>query len=72
MNIKPELLLETWELMTEFVPTAKKEDAVNKLIKIFEDYDLDTEELASIRGEDHALDAAIDALIGESEHEEDY
>lgn len=54
------------------MPTSKKEDVANKLVKIFSDRGLDQDEFESIRGEDHHLDTAIDHFREADADTDDY
>jgi hypothetical protein len=53
-------MLDVWELVMEHIPSSKREDVANKMIKIFADKGLDQDDFESIRGEDNHLDSAID------------
>jgi hypothetical protein len=74
MELNGALVLEFWEVMVEYLPSSKKEDVANRLVKIFADKGLDSNEFESIRGEDSHLDAAIDNVLerGDDEYEYDY
>lgn len=74
MELNGALVLEFWEVMVEYLPSSKKEDVANRLVKIFADKGLDSSEFESIRGEDSHLDAAIDNVLerGDDEYEYDY
>lgn len=73
MTISTTMILDIWELLSEYVPTAKKEDAANKLLIILDNYSVDSRDLQSIHGEDPHLDAAIKHLYGhDDEIEEEY
>jgi len=54
------IILDVWEVLNENLPTNKKEDAANKLIKVFSDHAFDLDDLEQVRGEDHYLDLALD------------
>ncbi len=74
MELSGGLVLEFWEVMVEYLPSGKKEDVANRLVKIFADKGLDSNEFESIRGEDSYLDAAIDNVLerGDDDYEYDY
>jgi hypothetical protein len=63
MEVSSSLILEVWELISEYLQTSKKEDVANKLIKIFADKGMESEDFESIRGEDNYLDTAIDNFL---------
>lgn len=72
MELSGSLVLEFWEVMVEYLPSGKKEDAANRLVKIFADKGLDTQEFESIRGEDSYLDTAIDNILERSDDEYEF
>lgn len=74
MELNGALVLEFWEFLVEYLPSSKKEDVANKLVKIFADKGMDSHEFESIRGEDSYLDAAIDNVLekNEDDYEFDY
>ncbi len=60
MNNNSELVLELWENLKDASPPAKREDALNKMLKILENFGIDLEEVgAELHGEDKMLDAAL-------------
>ena len=69
-NMDTSIVLDIWEILNEYLPTSKKEDAANKLIKVFSDHSFDADDLESIRGEDSYLDLALDHFIEEDEVED--
>jgi len=70
MELNPSLVLDVWELVSEYLPTNRKEDVANKMVKIFADKGLDQDDFYSIKGEDNHLDLAIDNFH-EGDHDED-
>lgn len=74
MELNGTLVLDCWEIIVEYLPTAKKEDVANRLVKIFADKGLDSNEFESIRGEDSYIDTAIDNVLdrGDDDYEYDY
>jgi len=70
MELTAGLMLDVWELVSEYLPTNRKEDVANKMIKIFADKGVDQDDFESIRGEDGHLDTAIDNF-SESDRDED-
>jgi hypothetical protein len=73
MEVNATLILDVWELISECLPTNKKEDVAIKLIKIFIDKGFEQDDLESIKGEDLYLDSAIDSFNeGEFEESDDY
>ncbi len=70
MEINASLVIDIWELIVEYLPTNRKEDIANKMIKLFLNTGLDEDDFESIRGEDSYLDDAIDKFC-ESNNDED-
>ena len=64
------IVLDVWEVLNEYLPTNKKEDAANKLIKVFSDHAFDIDDLEQVRGEDTYLDMALDHFA-ETDPDED-
>lgn len=71
MDVNGTVVLDLWELLVEYIPTAKKEDVANKIIMMFADAGLDENDFNTIRGEDNHLDSAIDNYFGDSVFEEE-
>ena len=63
MDLVASAVLDIWEVICEYIPTNRKEDVANKMVKIFADKGLDPDDFESIRGEDTYLDTAIDNFI---------
>lgn len=72
MDLNGALILEFWEVMVEYLPSGKKEDAANRLVKIFADKGMDTDEFQSIKGEDSYLDSAIDNMLDRSDDDYEF
>lgn len=60
MEVNAGAVLEIWELVSEYLPTNRKEDVANKIIKIFADKGVDQDDFDQIIGEDNYLDTAIE------------
>jgi hypothetical protein len=75
MEVNASLILDVWELFGEYLPTNRREDIANKLIKIFADKGVEQDDLEAIKGEDNYLDTAIDnfrEIDHDDEDEYDY
>ena len=72
MDLVASVVLDIWELVIEYIPSSRKEDVANKMIKIFADKGLDEDDFKSIKGEDTYLDAAIDNFCETSDDDYDY
>ena len=70
MEVNAGLVLEIWELVSEYLPANRKEDVANKMVKLFADTGLDEDDFESIKGEDGHLDTAIDNFH-EGDNDED-
>lgn len=62
METNGAVVLEIWELIVEHLPSAKREEVANKVVKIFSDYGVEQADFESVKGEDSHLDAAIDNI----------
>lgn len=71
MDITVAGLLELWDLFSDYVPTAKKNDVAVKFIKTLVDQDMDITDLEELRGEDDHLDHALDTFSGGADLDED-
>lgn len=67
MDSDSKLILEAWEAVRESIPAARREDAVHKLLKVFEEYGIDID-AGELEGEDTHLDAALES---HREHRDD-
>ena len=72
MELVASVVLDIWELISEYIPSSRKEDVANKMIKIFADKGLDEDDFKSIKGEDNYLDAAIDNFCEPENDDFDY
>ena len=70
MTIESSLVLEIWEILNEYLPNSKKEEAAVKLLLVFENYSLERRDFETIRGEDNYIDAAIDSIYDEEESDD--
>jgi len=72
MEVDSKLVAELWETVKDLIPAAKREDVALSFLEVFQDHDVEIEDLDELRGADDDLDAAIDELYGDSEeYEED-
>jgi len=62
MEITTSSVLEIWDMFSEFLPPAKRNDMAVKFIKSFIDQDVDLDDLDELKGEDIHLDHALDTL----------
>lgn len=74
MDSDSKLIVEVWDTVRDLIPSARREDAVLKLLKVFEEYGVDVSADA-LEGEDSYLDAALENYRehkDEDEESEDY
>lgn len=72
IEIPSEALLEVWEMVSDNVPSSKKNDMAMRFLKIFTDHDVDLDDLSDLKGEDEHIDHAFDQLEGDSEDFDDF
>ena len=71
MEVNASLVLDIWELVSEYLPANRKEDVANKMVKLFSDTGLDEDDFEAIKGEDNYLDAAIDNFHEDDQDEDE-
>lgn len=74
MDSDSKLIVEVWDTVRDLIPSARREDAVLKLLKVFEEYGVEVSAEA-LEGEDAHLDAALENYRehkDEDEESEDY
>lgn len=75
MDLTNELLMELWDLYKHNVGPTKKEIVAEQLVKLFEEYGADPEDMMELKGEDRHLDIAFNNLYEDEEEfldDEDY
>ena len=71
MSSESELILEVWETFRDTLPAGKREDAVIRLLKVFENHGYDID-VGLLEGTDQYLDEALQAYSdGENPHDDD-
>lgn len=71
MNSDTKLILESWEAVKDSIPAARREDAVHKLLKVFEEYGIDID-AGELQGEDPHLDSALESYQDHSDNDDDH
>jgi hypothetical protein len=72
MEINDRTILEIWELFSDYIQPAKRNDVAVKFLKIFlESDDVGIEDLLDLREEDENLDYALDELGSDHEGYDD-
>ena len=62
MDIAESTVLEIWDLFSDLVPAAKRNEVAVKFLRVFVDQDISLADLDDARGEDEYLDHAFDEL----------
>jgi hypothetical protein len=70
MNSESRLVLEVWEATRDFIPSGKRSDVAQTLLRSFEEFGIDPGEFGDLKGEDKNLDEAFDTLYGDEDHAE--
>ena len=60
MDITSESVLEMWEMFSEHLPPAKRDQIATRFIKILLDQEISIADFENIRGEDEHLDSAFE------------
>jgi hypothetical protein len=71
MEISAMSLLEIWDLFSDHIPPARKNDAAIKFLEILLDNEIDLDDLEDLRGEDDTIDVALDHLNNTSLQDEE-
>ena len=72
MEINDRIILEIWEMFSDYVQPGKRNDVAVKFLKIFlESEDISIDDLEELREEDEHLDYALDELTSDHEDYED-
>jgi hypothetical protein len=72
MEIDAKIIAELWETVKDLIPAGKRDDVALEFISVFEDNDVEIQDLDALRGADDSLDSAIDELYGDVDVDEDY
>jgi hypothetical protein len=72
VEIPAESLIEIWEMVSDGVPTSKKNDLAVRFIGIFVDHDIDLSDLDDLKDHDEHLDHAFDHHAEDVEDQEDF
>jgi hypothetical protein len=70
MDSDSKLVVEVWDIVRDLIPSARREDAVLKLLKVFEEYGVDISPDA-LEGEDTYLDAALENYREHADEDDD-
>lgn len=71
MEISSESMLEIWEMFSEHLPPAKRDQLALRFVKILMDHDVEISDIEDIRGEDEHLDHALEHLESLDDEDED-
>jgi hypothetical protein len=68
-----DLFLGLWDIVKEYCPAAKRVELAERLLKMFEDFGVDSYEFKELLGEDYDLDCAVQSFLdSDEETEEEY
>jgi hypothetical protein len=73
MASKPEerLALHIWEAVREHLPSGKREECAEGILRALEEYGMDGADLAGLRDEDEDIAEAYEAIFGSDEDEDE-
>ncbi len=66
-----QLIIETWDLFKEYIPSKNLETAANHFVDFLVDHDVSEDVLNGLLGMDSALDEAIKSMLKELDGYED-
>lgn len=72
MEITVAGLLEIWDVFSDYLPSAKKNEIATRFIKTLIDQDIEIEDLEEFRGEDDHIDFALDSFSSGADPDEEY
>lgn len=72
MKSESTLIIETWEVVRDYVPSGKRTDVAMSFLRCFEEYGFEPSDLEDIIDEDDSLTAAYRLLWGGGDNEEEY
>jgi hypothetical protein len=62
MEITEAVLLEIWELFSDYIAVNKRNDVAAKFLQILVEHEIEPDDLETLRGEDEHLDYALDEI----------
>lgn len=71
MKVESSFLLEVWEITRDFVPAGRKLDTAVSLMRSFEEFGMDNNDLVDVIDEDDTLTAAYKLVFGLDSEDED-
>lgn len=69
MDSDSKLIVEVWDTVRDLLPAARREDAIIKLLKVFEEYGVEINADA-LEGEDTYLDSALESYQDHDDEED--
>lgn len=67
MKSESNLVMEIWELVRDYVPASRRTDTALSILRAFEEYGMEADDLADILDEDDSLTAAYRECFGDVE-----
>lgn len=64
MKVESSFLLEVWEITRDFIPAGRKLDTAVSLIRSFEEFGMDNNDLVDVIDEDDILTSAYKLVFG--------
>lgn len=71
MNSESTLVLEIWELVRDSLPVSRRTDIAVSILRAFEEFGFESEDLNHLQDEDEYLTAAHRVVFGGEDEEED-
>jgi hypothetical protein len=71
MNSESSLVMEVWEAVRDFVPSAKRTDVAVSILRSVEEFGLGARDLTDLLDEDENLTAAHGIVFGSDEEREE-
>jgi hypothetical protein len=72
MEIDAKTVADLWETIKEYVPAAKREELAVAFLTVFQDNDVDIEDIEELKDVDDDLDSALSELFDDELDEEEY
>jgi hypothetical protein len=71
MEMNTDHVLEIWEMFSEYLPSARRNDVALRFLNYFVDNEMDLDSLEELRGQDEHIDHALDQLTYDQDEEYD-
>jgi hypothetical protein len=71
MEMNTDHVLEIWEMFSEYLPSARRNDVALRFLNYFVANEIELDDLEELRGQDEHIDHALDQLVYDKEEEYD-